>query len=207
MALIMAQSSGWVMVVLALMIPSLVAGGMPGDSTKDYNSLSWHATPFQPAAPACCISPPSRLPRPESLSLPSPAVPLPCAALQALGLKEFLLPMLNLVPGKRATAAEMLQHPWLRGELPAPRPSSQRRSRESSREERGGQRRGSPSGRDQWSRSPKRSRLVLAHRSGELASCPSGGGMGERERESPRPWVGLVVGCILAGCRVPAFLA
>jgi hypothetical protein len=88
--------------------------------------------------------------------------------LQALGLKEFLLPMLNLVPNKRATAAEMLQHPWLRGELPSapPRGASQqgrgsRLSRESSREERrGSQRRASPSGRDQRSRSPKRSRLV-----------------------------------------------
>ena len=39
--------------------------------------------------------------------------------LQALGLRDFLEPMLNFVPGRRATAAQMLQHPWLRGELPS----------------------------------------------------------------------------------------
>ena len=92
--------------------------------------------------------------------------------MQALGLKEFLLPMLNLVPGKRATAAEMLRHPWLRGELPrAPSGSQQqqhrssRRSRESSRDDRrGSQLRDSHGSRDQRSRSPKRSRLVFCSR-------------------------------------------
>lgn len=39
-------------------------------------------------------------------SLPSPHV-------QALALRDFLLPMLNFHPRKRATAAQMLQHPWL----------------------------------------------------------------------------------------------
>lgn len=38
--------------------------------------------------------------------------------MQAHGLRDFLVPMLNFVPGKRATAAESLRHPWLRGELP-----------------------------------------------------------------------------------------
>ena len=34
-------------------------------------------------------------------------------ALQAQSLTSFLLPMLEYVPEKRATAAEMLHHPWL----------------------------------------------------------------------------------------------
>ncbi|KFM25750.1 SRSF protein kinase 1 [Auxenochlorella protothecoides] len=33
----------------------------------------------------------------------------------ALALRDFLLPMLAYVPSKRATAAQMLQHPWLAG--------------------------------------------------------------------------------------------
>lgn len=33
---------------------------------------------------------------------------------EALAFSEFLLPMLELDPSKRATAAECLQHPWLR---------------------------------------------------------------------------------------------
>jgi serine/threonine protein kinase len=37
-------------------------------------------------------------------------------ALQAIALKDFLLPMLNFVPSKRATAKEALQHPWLQDE-------------------------------------------------------------------------------------------
>lgn len=32
---------------------------------------------------------------------------------QALALRDFLLPMLNFNPRKRASAAQMLQHPWL----------------------------------------------------------------------------------------------
>ena len=35
---------------------------------------------------------------------------------EAEALTEFLLPMLDMVPEKRATAAEMLAHPWLDGE-------------------------------------------------------------------------------------------
>jgi serine/threonine protein kinase len=31
---------------------------------------------------------------------------------QAAGLRDFLEPMLDFVPERRATAAEMLQHPW-----------------------------------------------------------------------------------------------
>lgn len=34
---------------------------------------------------------------------------------QAEALTEFLLPMLEYVPAQRATAAEMLAHPWLQG--------------------------------------------------------------------------------------------
>ncbi|GLC46377.1 hypothetical protein PLESTB_001768700 [Pleodorina starrii] len=37
---------------------------------------------------------------------------------EAAGLASFMLPMLRFVPEERATAAEMLNHPWLRGELP-----------------------------------------------------------------------------------------
>lgn len=29
---------------------------------------------------------------------------------------SFLLPMLNMVPEKRATAAQMLNHPWMKGD-------------------------------------------------------------------------------------------
>ena len=38
--------------------------------------------------------------------------------MQAQGLSSFLLPMLEYAPDKRATAAEMLRHPWLQGCLP-----------------------------------------------------------------------------------------
>ena len=57
---------------------------------------------------------------------------------QAQGLSTFLLPMLEYAPEKRATAAQMLQHSWLQGILPAAaaspakapsRPASRRHSR------------------------------------------------------------------------------
>ncbi|EFN54568.1 hypothetical protein CHLNCDRAFT_58196 [Chlorella variabilis] len=35
---------------------------------------------------------------------------------EARSFADFLMPMLNFVPSKRATAGQMLQHPWLRGE-------------------------------------------------------------------------------------------
>lgn len=41
-----------------------------------------------------------------------------CIRMQAQGLSSFLLPMLEYAPDKRATAAEMLRHPWLQGCLP-----------------------------------------------------------------------------------------
>lgn len=37
---------------------------------------------------------------------------------QAAALSDFLLPMLRFVPSRRATAAEMLRHPWLQGTAP-----------------------------------------------------------------------------------------
>ena len=37
---------------------------------------------------------------------------------QARGLRDFLLPMLDFLPEKRATAEAMLEHPWLEGKLP-----------------------------------------------------------------------------------------
>jgi len=39
---------------------------------------------------------------------------------QARALSRFLRPMLDFVPEKRATAAEMLQHEWLDGAADAP---------------------------------------------------------------------------------------
>ena len=36
-------------------------------------------------------------------------------SLQADALADFMTPMLEYLPEKRATAAEMLQHPWLDG--------------------------------------------------------------------------------------------
>ncbi|KAL4533769.1 hypothetical protein Ndes2526B_g07334 [Nannochloris sp. 'desiccata'] len=43
---------------------------------------------------------------------------------EALGLRDFLEPMLNFIPSKRATAAQSLQHAWLRGELPEAPPAT-----------------------------------------------------------------------------------
>ena len=40
-----------------------------------------------------------------------------CGCPQARALTDFMLPMLEFLPEKRATAAEMLQHPWLRGDV------------------------------------------------------------------------------------------
>ena len=39
---------------------------------------------------------------------------------QARALSRFLRPMLDFVPEKRATAAEMLRHEWLDGAADAP---------------------------------------------------------------------------------------
>ncbi|KAI7843666.1 hypothetical protein COHA_002567 [Chlorella ohadii] len=46
---------------------------------------------------------------------------------EAMGLRDFLLGALCFDPAKRGTAAELLEHPWLRGELPQrpPRPPTQ----------------------------------------------------------------------------------
>lgn len=47
-----------------------------------------------------------------------------CVCLQAKSLADFLLPMLEYVPIKRATAEQMLRHPWLHdvsGYQPEPR--------------------------------------------------------------------------------------
>eukprot|EP00887_Chlorella_sp_A99_P000093 scaffold16.g93.t1 len=80
---------------------------------------------------------------------------------EAHGLRDFLEPMLNFVPGRRATAAQMLQHPWLRGELPAPRGGASGCSRggEDGREARRAQERSHSRSRSRSrSRTPKRSR-------------------------------------------------
>ena len=42
-----------------------------------------------------------------------------------MGLRDFLLPLLQFDPAKRASAADMLDHPWLRGELPQRPPPGQ----------------------------------------------------------------------------------
>ncbi|KAK9829340.1 hypothetical protein WJX72_005262 [[Myrmecia] bisecta] len=44
---------------------------------------------------------------------------------EAQSLASFLTPMLDFVPEKRATAAQMLKHPWLDGCQPAPRRTGQ----------------------------------------------------------------------------------
>lgn len=67
-----------------------------------------------PRAPP--LMPPAAL-RPAGLRLPfSPSA-------QAMGLASFLQAALHLDPARRATAAELLDHPWLEGHLPH-RPSS-----------------------------------------------------------------------------------
>lgn len=38
---------------------------------------------------------------------------LPIHPLQALALRDFLQPMLAFDPSRRASAKELLQHPWL----------------------------------------------------------------------------------------------
>lgn len=37
---------------------------------------------------------------------------------EAKQITEFILPMLHYLPEKRATAAQMLQHPWMKGVQP-----------------------------------------------------------------------------------------
>ena len=44
-------------------------------------------------------------------ALPCPSTTPP--PVQALALRDFMLPMLSFDPARRASAAEMLQHPWL----------------------------------------------------------------------------------------------
>lgn len=55
--------------------------------------------------------------RPRQLDAcsPHPCTPtLPaCPPLQALALRDFLQPMLAFDPSRRASAKELLQHPWL----------------------------------------------------------------------------------------------
>ncbi|GAB4813103.1 hypothetical protein N2152v2_000149 [Parachlorella kessleri] len=43
---------------------------------------------------------------------------------EALALRDFLLPMLSFDPARRATAAEMLQHPWLKADHQPLRPTT-----------------------------------------------------------------------------------
>lgn len=75
---------------------------------------------------------------------------------QARAFADFLMPMLNFVPSKRATAGQMLQHPWLRGEsAPQPTAAGGRCSMERSQPRQRSHERSRTR-----SRSPKRSRLV-----------------------------------------------
>ena len=72
-----------------------------------------------------------RQPTQLCITLPLPACHYhPCLpALQAQELRDFLLPMLDFDPARRATAAEMLAHPWLQQDLPPQQraaPASQR---------------------------------------------------------------------------------
>ena len=86
--------------------------------------------------------------------MPAPLPPL----LQARSFADFLMPMLNFVPSKRATAGQMLQHPWLRGETAAA-PAAQQPSRRSLERSSQQKQRSNERSRSR-SRSPKRSRLV-----------------------------------------------
>jgi serine/threonine protein kinase len=77
--------------------------------------------------------------------------------MQAHGLRDFLLPMLSFAPGRRASAAQALAHPWLRGELPQPPPAEGPRG--------GGQGHGGGHRRDDRSKSAVRSRSPRRSRS------------------------------------------
>ncbi|KAG2502244.1 hypothetical protein HYH03_000730 [Edaphochlamys debaryana] len=59
---------------------------------------------------------------------------------EAAGLTSFMLPMLRFVPEDRATAAEMLNHPWLRGEAA---PQAQAEADTAARDDKRGGSRGS----------------------------------------------------------------
>jgi serine/threonine-protein kinase SRPK3 len=79
---------------------------------------------------------------------------------EARAFADFLMPMLNFVPSKRATAGQMLQHPWLRGEaVAAPAAAAAAPAAPASRRslERQGKQRSNERSRTR-SRSPKRSR-------------------------------------------------
>lgn len=54
----------------------------------------------------------------QTAASPTALAPLPSLPLQAMGLRDFLLGALCFDPAKRSTAGELLEHPWLRGELP-----------------------------------------------------------------------------------------
>ena len=86
---------------------------------------------------------------------------MPLPLLQARAFADFLLPMLNFVPSKRATAGQMLQHPWLRGEVAAAPAAAAEPAGPASRRslERQGKQRSNERSRTR-SRSAKRSRLV-----------------------------------------------
>lgn len=84
--------------------------------------------------------------------------------LQAHGLRDFLVPMLNFVPGKRATAYECLQHPWLLGELPDVPPPVKDGDDINDRADRGGASRGHGGGKGPG-RSRSRTRSTSAKRS------------------------------------------
>ncbi|PSC68985.1 SRSF kinase 1 [Micractinium conductrix] len=75
---------------------------------------------------------------------------------EARSFADFLMPMLNFVPSKRATAGQMLQHPWLRGETAAA-PAAQQPSRRSLERSSQQKQRSNERSRSR-SRSPKRSR-------------------------------------------------
>ncbi|KAI3424978.1 hypothetical protein D9Q98_008359 [Chlorella vulgaris] len=79
---------------------------------------------------------------------------------EAQSFADFLLPMLNFVPSKRATAGQMLRHPWLRGEpLSHARPAEKGgTSRHRSTEGRSQAKQRSTERSRSRSRSPKRSR-------------------------------------------------
>ena len=138
-----------------------------------------HTCCYKCCTPLLCGPPPGLA---WLCSLLNQLPPNPCyASLQARSFADFLLPMLNFVPGKRATAGQMLKHPWLRGEAAtasgaaagvaarkASGGSSARRSmegRHSQQKQRSHERSRSRT------RSPKRSRLVPPPADAACFSC------------------------------------
>ena len=159
-----------------------VARPKPWCNQLDYNSLSHRRRLLHLAlAPSFLPPPPPQPVLSSRLGLTWRGGPtlLPDPPQQARSFADFLLPMLNFVPSKRATAGQMLQHPWLRGEAAPAAPAQPSRRSLERREQK--QRRNDRS--RSRSRSAKRSRLVLK----QLLGCC----WGRCRRRRHRGWLPL----------------